>query len=557
MLNQLQLRNFAVVEQLSLDPREGLTVLTGETGAGKSILIDALTFVLGARADSDVIRQGQTQAEISAVFEITHNTKAINWLKENELYEVNECILRRIIYADKPSKGFINGRPTPIQMLREVGTYLVDVHGQHEHQSLLKRDAQREILDDYADIVDDVQTLSVHYGALRALQEKLEQIRQQTQDRSSKIELLRHEAQELQALNLAPDEYAELEAEHDRLAHGVELQQGAQSACLTLLDDEERAAVQIIARAQQNIEKLAQYDKTLEPVKKLLQEGEIQITEAAEQLSHYLNSLNLDPERLDELDRRIQQILQLARKHRVKPEELPAKREQFEQTLDELEHAEVHLEKIEGELATKRAAYLDLAKRISARREKIGKELARKVTAQLHELGMSQSELKIALQPLPEGELSAYGVERVAFLIRTNPGEPHKPLAKIASGGELSRISLALQVAAARACHVPTLIFDEIDVGIGGRVAEVVGRRLRELATSRQILCITHLPQVAAQGQHHLRIDKKAAGKQASTTIDSLQGETRVQELARMMGGIEINAATLAHAEDMLSRATT
>jgi DNA repair protein RecN (Recombination protein N) len=557
MLTQLYIRDFAIVRELALAFEPGFTVLTGETGAGKSILIDALALVLGERADSEVIRHGCARAEVTAGFALKPSSPAAKWLKENDLFDDQECLLRRVIEADKPSRGFINGRPAPIQMLRELGEYLVDIHGQHEHQSLLRRDAQRQILDDYAGLEDSVRALGGHYRDMEALRERLAALKQQTSDREARIEWLTHQVRELDALALTADEIPALEEEHGRLANGAELIEGVQAVAQAVQEDEEAAVTPRLARAIGRLEALARYDARLGEITSLLNEAAIQIDEAGGRLNHYLESLELDPSRLQSVERRLSTVHDLARKHKVKPEELPAVHARLRTELNEIENLDTSLEKLEQDLGKTSALYLKAAKEITRARQTAAKKLAKAVSGEMQELGMPGGSFEVTVTPLPEGETSAHGLERLEFLVSANPGQPARPLAKVASGGELSRISLALQVVLAGTGRIPTMIFDEVDVGIGGRVAEVVGRKLRALGESRQVLCITHLAQVAAQGTQHVQISKQSMGKETVATAMPLTDRERTLEIARMIGGVEISKQTLAHAKDMLERAST
>ncbi|MEW6331838.1 MAG: DNA repair protein RecN [Pseudomonadota bacterium] len=557
MLTQLYVRDFAIVRELSLAYESGFTVLTGETGAGKSILIDALALVLGERADAQVIRHGCVRAEVSAGFALKPASRAARWLKQNDLFDDQECVLRRVIEADKPSRGFINGRPVPIQMLRELGEYLVDIHGQHEHQSLLRRDAQREILDDYAGLEDDVRALAGHYRDMETLRERLAGLKQRTADREARVEWLTHQVRELDALALAADEIPALEEEHARLANGAELIEGVQALAQAVTEDEEAAVARQLARAIGRLDSLVKYDHKLGEIAALLNEASIQIDEAGGRLNHYLESLELDPSRLQAVERRLSTVHDLARKHKVKPEELPAVHGRLRAELNEIENLDTSLGKLEEDLGKANALYLKTAKEITRARQAAAKKLAKAVTGEMQELGMPGGSFEVAVTPLPEGETSAHGLERIEFLVSANPGQPARPLAKVASGGELSRISLALQVVLAGTGRIPTLIFDEVDVGIGGRVAEVVGRKLRALGESRQVLCITHLAQVAAQGAQHVQIRKQTEGKSTVAEAVPLGERERTMEIARMIGGVEISKQTLAHAKDMLERATT
>jgi DNA repair protein RecN (Recombination protein N) len=441
-------------------------------------------------------------------------------------------------------------------MLRELGEYLVDIHGQHEHQSLLRRDAQREILDDYAGLEDSVRTLAGHYRDMETLRERLATLKQRTADREARVEWLTHQVRELDALALAADEIPALEEEHARLANGAELIEGVQSLAQAITEDEEAAVSRQLARAVNRLQSLVKYDHKLGEIAALLNEASIQINEAGSRLNHYLESLELDPSRLQAVERRLSTVHDLARKHKVKPEELPAVHERLRAELSEIENLDTSLGKLEEDLGKANELYLKTAKEITRVRQGAAKKLAKAVTGEMQELGMPGGSFEVSVTPLPEGETSAHGLERIEFLVSANPGQPARPLAKVASGGELSRISLALQVVLAGTGRIPTLIFDEVDVGIGGRVAEVVGRKLRALGETRQVLCITHLAQVAAQGAQHVQIRKQTEGKDTVATAALLGERERMMEIARMIGGMEISKQTLAHAKDMLERAT-
>jgi DNA repair protein RecN (Recombination protein N) len=556
VLSHLHIRDFAIVKTLDLDFEQGFTVLTGETGAGKSIVIDALALALGDRAESHVIRTGAARAEVSASFELKPGDAPARWLKEQDLFDDQECVLRRTVEAERGSKAFINGRPVPVQQLRELGDLLVDIHGQHEHQSLLRRDAQQDILDAFGGLADKTATLRTHYEAWRELKERLDTLKQESADRVSRVEFLGHQVKELEALNLGEDEMPKLEEEHARLANGAELLEGVQGVAQAVYDAEEGAASQVLARAQSKLEQLARFDAKLGELGDLLNEAAIHVDEAAARLHQYLDGLELDPERLAWVDSRLGQAHSLARKHRVKPEELPVLAQRLKTELDDLGNYDANLARLEEELKAARAGYDALAAEISQGRARAAKKLAKAVTEHMQELGMSGGKLEVTLTALPAGEISARGLERTEYLVSANPGQPTRALNKVASGGELSRISLALQVVLAGLGSVPTLIFDEVDVGVGGRVAEIVGLKLRELGKSRQVFTITHLAQVAALGHAHCQVSKQAKGGETVTAVKALDGTERVKEIARMIGGVEISKQTLAHAQDMLTRAS-
>ena len=556
MLAHLAIRDVALIERLELGLDGGLTVLTGETGAGKSIVIDALTLALGERADAGIIRHGCARAEVTVAFELKPTAPAACWLKAQELFDDGECVLRRVIETDKPSKAFINGRPVPVQQLRELGDLLVDIHGQHEHQSLLKRDTQRDTLDAYAGLEATTAQVVEQYHTLQSLTERLDTLKRQSADREARLELLRYQVRELEALGLKADEIPQLEEEHARLAHGAELIEGVQAVTQSLYDDEEQALARGLARAIGRLDTLAKHDPRLGEIQSLLSEAAIQIDEAASRLHQYLDGLELDPQRLEQVERRMASVHELARKHRVKPDGLPDIARSLRTELDDIENYDTSLGKLEGEVKDARASYMKLAGELSRQRQQAAGKLGKQVTQHMQELGMPGGKFEIVLQPLPGDELSAHGLERIEFLVSANPGQPVKPLNKVASGGELSRVSLALQVVLAGLGRIPTLIFDEVDVGVGGRVAEIVGHKLHALGKSRQALVITHLAQVAAQGDQHLQVSKRSVKNATRVEIQALSENARVDEIARMIGGVEISKQTLAHARDMLERAS-
>jgi len=551
MLSHLFIRNFAIVDQLELTLESGLSVLTGETGAGKSILIDALSLALGDRANTSVIRQGAENAEVIANFELSASHDAQQWLHAQELESDGDCIIRRVIYLEKSSRAYINGRPVPVQQLKELGSLLVDIHGQHEHQSLLKRDTQRQILE--AQVI----SISGIYDEIRKLETRISSLKTQSSDQLARVELLKYQVNELELLALATGEIQKIEQEHKRLANGAEIIEGTRAATFLLYQDEENSVDHSLNQTINKLEHLAQHDARLGPAITLLNDAAIQIREAADLLGKYSDDLDLDPERLQWLDQRLGTAHDLARKHQVKPDELPAKLEALTLELSDIENADINLEKLESELAEFKKEYLTQADVISKKRTGAAASLGKKISSYMGELGMEGGLFEIQLEPFADNDFGSKGLERINFYVSANPGQPVQPITKVASGGELSRISLALQVVIASIGRIPTMIFDEVDVGVGGRVAEIVGKLLRELGNSRQVICVTHLAQVAAQGNRHFQVSKRTESNSTQTRIESLPENDRVREIARMIGGIEISKQTLDHAEDMLNRATT
>lgn len=551
MLVHLSVRDFVIVDRVELDFEPGFTVLTGETGAGKSILIDALALVLGDRADASVVRQGCARAEIAAQFDISREQELLEWLAAHDLTgDEGLCLLRRVVDASGRSRAFINGHAATLQQLREVGERLVDIHGQHAHQSLLRPAAQRALLDGYA-------ALDVLAGLVADLYRDWQEIRRQRQlaerdaaQLAREREELEWQVKELEALQFSEEEWAALKAEHSRLAHAASLIEGAREA-VEQLSESDLSLLSQLAGVIDRLQQLRQYDPALEEVLAILEPAEIQLREAAYALNHYRQRLDLDPERLAECEARLEAIHRAARRFRVTPDRLPALLEGARERLAELAQAGDAAALAQREDALK-ARYRAEAEKLSAERAKAAAELSRKVTQTLQTLAMAGARFEVALVPAPEA--GSFGLENVEFRVAAHAGAALRPLAKVASGGELSRISLAIQVVAADVTPVPTLIFDEVDVGIGGGVAEIVGALLKRLGESRQVLCITHLPQVAAQGDHHLRVWKETRDGATVSRIAPLDRDARVEEIARMLGGVDITDTTRAHAAEMLDR---
>ncbi len=554
MLTHLQIRNFALVEQIELELKPGMTVLTGETGAGKSILLDALGLALGNRADTGLIRHGASRAEITIEFELADRPEVWEWLEAHDLDDETACQIRRIISADGRSRGYINGRTAPLQLLRELGEMLVDIHGQHEHQSLLRRDMQRQLLDEYAGHGKLLTGLAALHHNWRTLQDKLEQLQQANQDRDSRMGLLSYQVQELEALGLTAGELAELEQEHQRLANANQLLEECQQALDILYENEQLSASSLLAQASQRVESLQKVDNRLQGVAELLSNAVIQAEEAASELRHYLADIELNPQRLSWVEERLATIYELARKHHVEAEQLAGLLPGLQQQLEELEQMDIRLTELQSAIDAAVGEYSALAGKLSSSRRKAAKKLGKAVTGNMQLLGMEGGRFEVRLIPQESNELSPLGRERIEFWVSANPGQPLKLLSKVASGGELARISLAIQVITAQNASIPTLIFDEVDVGIGGGVAEIVGRQLRQLGSYCQVICVTHQPQVAALAHHHLQVSKKSSNKQTHTLIQPLDSEQRVQELARMVGGVEITPQTLSHAREMIER---
>lgn len=555
MLSYIHIRDFAIIDQLELNLAAGMTVLTGETGAGKSILIDALGLVLGDRGDTGIVRHGCERAEIVAGFDIGAVPLVRHWLKERELDTGDECLLRRSITREGRSKGFINGSPVTMLALQELGEMLVDIHGQHEHQSLLKNDMQRQLLDDYAGHGGLLDELGGAYRAWQAARRDSATLEQAATERAARLDLLNYQIGELDALQLGESEWAELEEEQARLANAGRLLEVCQGALDTLYENDEGSIHSLLTTTARALLELQEFDKRLKTMGDLLDSAAIQSQEAAAELRDYLDSVQLDPQRLNWVEQRLAAVHDLARKHRLRPEELPGLLVCMQQEQANLQSSDSRRVQLHAEIAGLERAYFELARTLSIGREQAAHELGEQVTAVMQQLSMSGGRLHIRLENLAPEQTTAHGAERVEFLVSANAGQPLKPVSKVASGGELSRISLAIQVSAARSGRIPTMIFDEVDVGIGGAVAEIVGQQLRALSEHRQVLSVTHLPQVAALGNHHVLVSKQSQANLTRITLTSLSPTQRHTEIARMLGGIEITEQTLKHAREMVKRA--
>ena len=555
MLRHLSIRDFVIVAALDLEFDSGFTVFSGETGAGKSILIDALALALGARADASVVRTGESRADITAEFE-TH-AQVEQWLDEQALgttaddgHHGGTVMLRRVVDANGRSRAFINGTAATLAQLREVGEMLVDIHGQHAHQLLMRPDAQRELFDTHAGLTETAVAVT---RAWRSWRDKVQAVEHaQTRDRELQLERerLAWQLTELDKLSPQPGEWEEVNAEHRRLSHSANLIDGVQGA-LGALSESDEAMITHLASIVSKVRDLAEIDPALNDVLAALEPAEIQLQEAAYSLSHYAQKLELDPDRLAQVEKRLDALHSAARKFRLQPETLPEEHEARRAQLAALDAA-ADLDSLHAAEAKAKEAFLAEAKKLSKARAKAGKALGAAVTTGMQELSMKGGSFDVALVPLPEG--GAHGLEQVEFRVAGHAGVPLRPLAKVASGGELARISLALAVIASAASPTPTLIFDEVDTGIGGGVAEVVGRLLHQLGQARQVLCVTHLPQVAARGDHHFQVAKSGNGKGGTvSSVTSLDRASRVEEVARMLGGLEITATTRKHAKEMLA----
>jgi DNA repair protein RecN (Recombination protein N) len=555
MLTSVAVRNFAIIDEVALELGAGLTVLTGETGAGKSILVDALGLVLGDRADASAVRRGAERAEISATFDLAALPEVAAWLTEQALDAGGECVLRRVVGSEGRSRAWINGVPTALQSLRELGERLVDIHGQHEHQSLARPAVQRELLDARLPSQALLQEVAEAWQAWREAIEECERLAAAGRDREQRLDLLRYQLRELEAFQPAAGETEALTAEFLRLANADRLASGAGGALELVYEGEAGAAHDAVARAVVLLSELAALDPRLENPHRLLVEAEIQLAEAASELRRYLGNLEMDPARLDAVQMRLEGLKGLARKHQVEPEALPARQVALAAEIEELEQAEVRLGRSAERLKAAELKYRKAAARLGKARASEAAGFSTQVSALMQQLGMPGGRFEVVVEHDPAGAGARHGLDQIEFRVTANPGQPPAAVARVASGGELSRISLAIQVAAKSARPVPVMVFDEVDAGVGGGVAEIVGRRLAELGAQSQVLCVTHLPQVASQAHHHLRVAKLTDGETTRTTLKALTEAEKVEELARMLGGVEITGTTRAHAEEMRSRA--
>jgi len=559
MLTQLTIRNYAIIDHLELEFESGLTALTGETGAGKSILLGALGLVLGDRADLDSIKQNSDHAEIVAEFDIHKLGNVTAWLVEQELNADNECILRRRVSKDGRSRAYINSTPVNLQVIRELGEMLIDIHGQHEHQSMMKPPVQRQLLDDYAAHPNLIETVSNLYVQHKLVAEQLFHLEQVSTDRSDRLDLLRFQTQELDALALEENEYAELNEKHARMANVERLTSTVQLALQDLYGDDDSSIQSGLAKIINSIRDTTDLDESLGPVADLLQDALVQIEESVSQLRVYEDSLELDPAQLASMEQRIQVIFDLARKHRIEPDKLPALHQQLLQELEDIDHADERLEELRAECQSLEQLYHEAASKLGNSRKKSAIQLNKKITGAMQTLGMSGGKFDIYVVQSNRDKYTTHGTDKIEFTVSANAGQDCKPLSRVASGGELARISLAIQMITASQGRIPTLIFDEVDSGVGGGIAEIVGQHLRQLGNKdqvgNQVICITHLPQVASQSHHHMRVHKQSQQQHTSAHVEALAPKARVEEIARMLSGVEITQQSLTHAEEMITRA--
>ncbi len=553
MLQHLHIENFAIIDKLDLDLCSGMTVVTGETGAGKSIIMDALGMVLGDRADASIVPPNADKTTIVANFALAENSNVLEWLREQDLDAENDCLLKRTIRKDGRSKAFINGQPTTLNVLKSLAEQLVDIHGQHAHHALLKTPHQLSLLDQFARHSNLLENVRGSFKQLQQLQLQFNTLQSTQQQRADRKTLLQYQLQELDNFGLTQEESDSIESEHNRLANGQQLQLTAvnNAAILSADDTSNRSVAEMLNHVLVNLDSTPIKDPKLEELAVRLQSALIDIEEASRDLKQYGENLELNPERLQYIEERLSVWHDLSRKHHLEPSQLVDHHQQLQQQYQQLNTDQESLQELQTRLSYVKDEYLNFAKKLTKSREKASKSLEEAISKQLELLGMKASKVHIRFDSDAETPTKD-GLEKVTFMFQPNPGLPPQPLNKIASGGELSRISLAVQVVTVSQQSIPLMVFDEVDVGIGGGTAEVVGQLLKSLAKSAQVLCITHQPQVAAQGNQHLRVEKSIQGEKTSTQLNLLSSEQQTEEIARMLGGLDITETTREHAREML-----
>ena len=564
-IREITIRNFAIIKKLEIEIEDGLTVVTGETGAGKSIVLDALNLLLGSRAEADMIRHGEDQCEISALFDIERLNNVNEWLEQRDLRTEStkdrdqHCLVRRIVRRNKPTKCYINDQPATLGSLKELGILLVDLHGQHEHQSLLRRPTQRQIIDQFAKHDSKLAEMAKLASQIHRIENELSDINQGNKDNADRMELLSFQLNELDEANISDGEFDNLEQDQSRLSNAQSLIDGISLAIDGLFHNEANNVSSDLGKQINNLAQLAEFDITLEKPVELLNSSLAQIEEAQIGLDASLAKVEQNPEHLHEVDQRLETLVSLARKHRCTEKELVERHKKLQTEYNSLKYQHAKPEELESELIDLTDKYSSVANMVSKKRQKVAEKLSKSISEQMQTLGMRGGDLEIQVEPRIEDQVSVseHGIDRIEFMVSTNHGIPLKPLHKTASGGELSRISLAIQVITSEESHTPTLVFDEVDVGVGGKVAGIVGARLRSLGKNAQVICITHLPQVASQGNHHLAVDKLTASDETYSTLLNLEGELRTDEIARMLGGTEITDRTRAHAQEMIDKSNT
>ncbi|SJL82636.1 DNA repair protein RecN [Vibrio palustris] len=552
MLANLSINNFAIVKSLQLDLAAGMTTITGETGAGKSIAIDALSLCLGGRSEAGIVRQGEQKTEVCATFILDSNVNAIRWLEDNDLMDGNDkdCILRRTITKEGRSRAFINGSPVPLSQLKALGQLLINIHGQHAHQQLMKNEQQLAMLDQYAGHHELLKKTRIAYQNWRQANNQLRQLQENSQHNQAQLQLLEYQIKELNELSIGEDEFTDLESEFKRLSNSGDLAMNCQKAIDILYEGDDVNAIGMLQTASNTLTELAEMDAQLASLPTMLSDAMIQLEEANSELRAYLDNIDVDPDRMAFVESRYSKIMSLARKHQVQPDELYSHHQALLQQIEQLDCSDEKMAEYEEDVAEKYQRLVTIAEKLHKSRNRYAKELDKLISQSMHELSMEKAQFKIEINA--QEHPSPLGFDAVTFLVSTNPGQPLQPIAKVASGGELSRMSLAIQVITAQKVDTPSLIFDEVDVGISGPTAAVVGKMLRKLGESTQVLCVTHLPQVAGCGHNQMFVAKQTKSGMTETQMIKLSHEERIEELARLLGGSEITSTTLANAKELL-----
>ncbi|MFJ3483505.1 DNA repair protein RecN [Pseudomonas sp. NPDC090202] len=552
MLVHLSIHNYAIVEHLDLELDRGMSVITGETGAGKSIMLDALGLTLGDRADSGVVRPGADKADILATFDVSDIPEAQDWLQQRDLENDGPCILRRVITAEGRSRAYINGTPCPLGDLKALGELLIDIHSQHEHQSLLKTDTHRRLLDEYANATDLARQVQLAAQRWRQTRLELERLTNSGDEQRAKHQLLSYQLEELEGLSLGENELEYLEQEHTTLTNAESLLSICRQVVEQCSESDSGNVLNALTASLNRLSSVNNQPDSLNEATNLLASAQIQVEEAVGEINRFLDRFDADPARLQQVEERLDTIYTLARKHRVQPTEVPALHQKLLDEIETLNANDEAIERLQHELGSYARHYQEKARELSDLRHRAAPDLAHAVEQEIQRLGMPGGRFTIELRENADKELSPNGLEQVELLVSANPGQPLKALAKVASGGELSRISLAIQVITAQTSRIPTLVFDEVDVGIGGPTAEIVGQLLRRLGERGQVMTVTHLPQVAAQGHQHLFVHKVREEDATRTAVAKLSKSERVEEVARMLGGIDLTKESLAHAKKMV-----
>lgn len=552
MLKSLHIKNFAIIEELELEFFSGLSTLTGETGAGKSIIIDAIGLVLGDRADNNLIRAGKDAAEIILVIDIDPQSNSAKWLIGHDFEIDEQCILRRVIRKDGKSKAYINNIPVPLKILKELGECIINIYGQHAHQSLMNVSTQRALIDQFADHKKSLATLEKLFTTWREQKQHYEELNKSSAEIQSTIELLRYQVEELDQLGLVENELQELEQKHKLLANAEQLKQSTMQAYHQLKNDNGSDIYSQLNQVCSQIGALLDNDTSLQTTSQSLEEAFTIINECADDLRNYADSVEIDSEALLQTEERLANIDQISRKHKVNSEELTALHKKLAAELNALTKPEYNIDALAQQLEKIESDYNSLAKKISAKRKSVAVRLSDEITQALSKLGMDKARVDIAVKYDENTTPTSFGFDNIVINVQTNPGQKLLPLSQVASGGELSRISLAIQMIAVDKLDVPVLIFDEVDSGVGGAVAEVVGRELRKIGEQRQVMCITHLAQVAANAHHHYRVNKQSEASDTVSAIEHLCTAERITEIARMIGGVTLTENTYLHAQEML-----